>query len=109
MLLPLYSDEFDFSMIAITGNWAIVHNDIEEGRHRLSVWLSQDEGKTWPYRKILINGSPGSEVRGHYPAIIQGSDGTIHISFTNQTAGKDGQPAIKNIVHACFSEKWLMK
>jgi hypothetical protein len=91
-----------------SGNWAIVHNDIEEGRHRLSVWLSQDEGKTWPYRKILINGAPGSEVRGHYPAIIQGSDETIHVSFTNQTAGENGQPAIKNIAHASFSEKWLM-
>jgi predicted neuraminidase len=91
-----------------SGNWAIVHNDIEEGRHRLSVWLSPDEGKTWPYRKILINGAPGSEVRGHYPAIIQGSDETIHVSFTNQTSGKTGQPAIKNIAHASFSERWLM-
>jgi predicted neuraminidase len=91
-----------------SGNWAIVHNDIEEGRHRLSVWLSKDEGKTWPYRKILINGKPGSDVRGHYPAIIQGSDGQIHISFTNQTAGKEGQSAIKSIAHATFSERWLM-
>jgi len=90
-----------------SGNWALVHNDIEEGRHRLSVWLSKDEGKTWPYRKTLVNGTPGSEVRGHYPAIIQGSDGIIHISYTNQIAGPEGQPSLKNIVHACFSEKWL--
>jgi predicted neuraminidase len=92
-----------------SGNWAIVHNDIEEGRHRLSVWLSQDEGMTWPYRKILINGAPGSEVRGHYPAIIQGSDGIIHISFTNQLPGPEGLPAVKNIAHASFSENWLLK
>jgi hypothetical protein len=92
-----------------SGNWALVHNDIEEGRHRLSVWLSKDEGKSWPYRKTLINGTPGSEVRGHYPAVIQGSDGIIHISFTNQKAGTGGQPAIKNIAHASFSEKWLME
>jgi len=91
-----------------SGNWIIVHNDIEEGRHRLSVWLSQDEGKTWPYRKIIINGTPGSDVRGHYPAIIQGADGIIHISFTNQVAGPEGQPAVKNIAHAFFPEKWLM-
>lgn len=90
-----------------SGNWALVHNDIEEGRHRLSVWLSEDEGKTWPYRKILVDGVPGSEVRGHYPAIIQDSNGTIHISYTNQIAGPEGQPSIKNIAHASFSEKWL--
>lgn len=92
-----------------SGNWIIVHNDIEEGRHRLSIWLSKNEGKTWPHRKILINGLSGSEVRGHYPAIIQGSDETIHISFTNQIAGTKGQPAIKNITHASFSEKWLIE
>jgi predicted neuraminidase len=92
-----------------SGNWIIVHNDVEEGRHRLSVWLSQDEGKTWPHRKILINGAPGSEVRGHYPAIIQGSDGVIHISFTNQVPGPEGQPSVKNIAHAAFSENWLLK
>jgi predicted neuraminidase len=91
-----------------SGNWVMVHNDIEDGRYRLSVWLSQDEGKTWPHRKTLINGTPGSEVRGHYPAIIQGSDGRIHVSFTNQIAGPEGQPAVKNIAHAVFSEKWLM-
>ncbi len=91
-----------------SGNWVIVHNDVEEGRHRLSVWLSKDEGTTWPYRKVLVNGEPGSLVRGHYPAIIQGSDGTIHISFTNQVPGPGGEPAIKNIAHATLSEKWLM-
>jgi len=90
-----------------SGNWALVHNDIEDGRHRMSVWLSEDEGKTWPFRKIIVNGEPGSAVRGHYPAIIQGKDGMIHISYTNQIAGSIGGPDIKNIAHAVFSENWL--
>jgi predicted neuraminidase len=90
-----------------SGNWVIVHNDVEEGRHQLSVWLSQDEGKTWTYRKKLVSGTPGSEVRAHYPAIIQGADGKIHISFTNQVPGAEGQPSVKNIAHASFSEDWL--
>ncbi len=91
-----------------SGNRALVHNDIEEGRHRLSVWLSTDEGKTWPFRKILVNGKPGSAVRGHYPAIIQGKDGLIHVSYTNQIAAPQGGADLKNIVHASFSENWLM-
>jgi predicted neuraminidase len=91
-----------------SGNWALIHNDIEDGRHRLSVWLSRDEGKTWPYHKILVNGQPGSAVRGHYPAIIQGKDCRIHVTYTNQVAGTKGQSDLKNIVHACFSEGWLM-
>jgi len=90
-----------------SGNWALVHNDIEDGRHRMSVWLSEDEGKTWPFRKIIVNGAPDSAVRGHYPAIIQGKNGMIHISYTNQIAGPKGSPDLKNIVHAVFSENWL--
>lgn len=92
-----------------SGNWALVFNDLEEGRHKLSVWLSEDEGNTWPFRKTLVNGEPGSAVRGHYPAIIQGKDGMIHISYTNQIAGPKGEPDLKNIVHASFSESWLKK
>jgi predicted neuraminidase len=91
-----------------SGNWVLVFNDTEEGRHRLSVWLSKDEGKSWPFRKTLVNGQPDSAVRGHYPAIIQGKDGRIHISYTNQIPGPDGKKDLINIVHACFSESWLM-
>lgn len=94
-------------VVLANGNWALVFNDLEEGRHKLSVWLSEDEGKTWPFRKTLVNGEPGSAVRGHYPAIIQGNDGMIHISYTNQIAGAPGDSNLKNIVHATFSEIWL--
>ncbi|HLN54571.1 MAG TPA: exo-alpha-sialidase [Bacteroidales bacterium] len=92
-----------------SGNWIMVHNDIEQGRHQLSVWLSEDEGKTWPFRKTLVKGIPGSMTRAHYPAIIQGSDGVVHVSFTNQVASEDGKSEVKNIAHARFSEQWLKK
>jgi predicted neuraminidase len=92
-----------------SGNWALVLNDIEDGRHKLSVWLSTDQGKTWPFRKTIVNGQPKSAVRGHYPAIIQGGDGIIHLSYTNQVADSSGSSEIKNIAHAMFSEKWLME
>jgi predicted neuraminidase len=95
-------------VVLASGNWALVLNDIEDGRHQLSVILSADGGKTWPYRKIIVNGQPGSAVRGHYPAIIQGKDGQIHSCYTNQIAGPTGEPDLKNIVHASFSEEWLM-
>jgi predicted neuraminidase len=91
-----------------SGNWALVLNDIEDGRHKLSVWLSTDEGKTWPYRKTIVNGKPNGAVRGHYPAIIQGNDESLHISYTNQIAGPNGKGELKNIVHGVFNEAWLM-
>lgn len=95
-------------VVLSSGNWALVLNDTEAGRYRLSVWLSRDEGKTWQYRKILVDGQPGSVVRGHYPAIMQGKDGRIHICYTNQIAGLNGEGEIKNIVHASLTENWLM-
>jgi hypothetical protein len=92
-----------------SGNWILVHNDLDEGRHRLSVWLSGDEGKTWPFRKPVVNGIPGSQTRAHYPAIIQDSQGLIHVTYTNQIPGNNPGTSVKNIAHAVFSENWLMK
>ncbi len=91
-----------------SGNWVLAENDLEDGRYRLSVWLSEDEGKTWPFKKVIKEGLPDSDTRAHYPAIIQGSDGLIHVSFTNQVPGPAGQPSVKNIAHAVFSEAWIM-
>ncbi len=91
-----------------SGNWALVLNDIEDGRYRLSVWLSKDEGLTWPFHKTIVNGKPDGMEKGHYPAIIQTNDQSIHISYTNQIVGPDGKSEQKNIVHAVFSETWLM-
>lgn len=92
-----------------SGNWLIVSNDLEKGRHRLTVKMSQDEGKSWPFSKSIVNGEPGSQTRAHYPAIIQDSRGLIHVTYTNQIPADDGRSNVKNIAHAVFSEQWLMK
>jgi predicted neuraminidase len=92
-----------------SGNWALVSNDLENGRYRLTVMLSTDEGKTWKYSKQIVNGLPGSQTRAHYPAIIQDSQGLIHVSFTNQVPTDDGKSNVKNIAHAVFTEKWLLE
>jgi len=91
-----------------SGNWVIVGNDTEAGRHRLTLYLSKDEGKTWPIHKSIVNDVHGSPVRAHYPAIIEGSDGRIHVSYTNQIGGPEGQGTIKNIAVASFMESWLL-
>jgi len=92
-----------------SGNWVLISNDLDEGRYRLSLWLSKDEGKTWPYKKAVFDAVPGSDARAHYPAIIQSADGLIHVSYTNQIPGPDGQPSVKNIAHGIFSEHWLLE
>ena len=93
------------------GHWILISNDTERGRQSLAVQISEDEGKTWRWKRHLELDPAGSF---HYPSIIQGRDGTLHASYSyhlNKAQGKDaeGQPAHKSIKHAHFNEAWVME
>jgi predicted neuraminidase len=81
------------------GHWVLVNNDTETGRHRLTLSLSEDEGKTWRHAKPLAD---EADTRSHYPAVIIGADGLIHVSYSYFQA--DNRKAIK---HAVCNEAWL--
>jgi predicted neuraminidase len=81
------------------GHWVLVNNDTETGRHRLTLSLSEDEGKTWRYHKPIAD-DPAS--RSHYPAIIAGTDGSIHVSYS--FFQDDKRKAIK---HTVCTEAWI--
>lgn len=82
------------------GNWILIYNDTEKGRHKLVVSLSEDEGKTWPWHKYLL--SEEAPVRGHYPAIIEGKNGIIHVSYSYFLPENQ-----KTIKYAQFTEEWI--
>lgn len=63
------------------GRWAFVGNDEDDGRYRLSFYLSDDEGKTWKWKRTLENSQPG-EGRFSYPSLIQTADGLLHLSYS---------------------------
>jgi predicted neuraminidase len=56
----------------------LVSNPIEKGRNKLDVKVSAD-GKIW-YDLIVLEDQPKGEFS--YPAIIEGKDGTVHITYT---------------------------
>lgn len=56
----------------------LICNPIEQGRNKLTVFASAD-GKSWN-ELIVLEDQPKGEFS--YPAIIQGRDGTIHITYT---------------------------
>ncbi len=56
----------------------LISNPIEKGRNKLDVKASAD-GKTW-FSIIVLEDQPEGEFS--YPAIIEGNDGTIHITYT---------------------------
>lgn len=97
------------------GNWALIYNDTERGRHSLAVSLSEDEGKTWKYTRHLEKSAAddANATNGHYPSLIQGADGTLHATYTYSLKGKNvkkdaqGHNLRECIKYAHFDESWV--
>ncbi len=91
------------------GHWALISNDTERGRHQLAVQISDDEGRTWKWKRYLDRDAPGTEAGSyHYPSIIQAKDGTLHASYRHPVNRKtlprviDCKPASKSNQHDHF-------
>jgi predicted neuraminidase len=98
------------------GRWALISNDTERGRHSLAVQISDDEGRTWKWKRHLESDEPGPEAGSyHYPTLIQAKDGTLHASYSYHLGKKDlpkdanGRAAAKSIKHAHFNEAWVTR
>jgi predicted neuraminidase len=59
------------------GRHLIVYNHTAQGRSPLNVAISRD-GKVWD-AALVLEGEPGEY---SYPAVIQGADGKVHITYT---------------------------
>jgi predicted neuraminidase len=90
------------------GTWAMVNNDTEVGRYSLSVTLSDDEGKSWKWKRFLeLDNRDRGAGSFHYPSMIQARDGSLHVSysyFLNHLP--EGAPR-KSIKHARFNAAWV--
>ena len=80
------------------GHWVLIYNDTAKGRNTLAVSLSEDEGRTWPITRHLEKHEDGSY---HYPAVIQGADGTIHFIYSYFVKGG------KSMKHVAANEAWI--
>jgi predicted neuraminidase/lysophospholipase L1-like esterase len=91
-----------------SGRWIVVHNDIPDGRYRLAVSVSEDEGRTFR-RTRYIEREEKDVGRYHYPSVIQARDGRIHVTYSYHVAGAldDGGQG-KSIKHVSFDETWLL-
>lgn len=83
-----------------SGEWVFIGNDTETGRHSLAVWISDDEGETWPHRRRLALASPGSGSFS-YPSLIQARDGALHATWSEVRGG------LETIRHARFNRAWI--
>jgi predicted neuraminidase len=98
------------------GHWVLIGNDTEQGRHQLAVRISDDEGRSWKWKRYLEKDPAGPESGSyHYPSIIQSRDGSLHASYSHHLRQKnlpkdaEGDPAAKSIKHAHFNEEWILQ
>ncbi len=77
------------------GYWAFLGNDVEDGRYRLSLYISSDEGRSWKW-KTLIEDHPKGSGGFSYPSLIQTSDGLLRMTYSHHV-GK-GNNSIKYVV-----------
>ncbi len=82
------------------GDWAMVYNDTGEGRYSLAVALSDDEGKSWKWKRHIAL-DPKKNLSFSYPSMIQTRDGMIHVTYSFHN---DEQKTIK---HAVFNVDWI--
>lgn len=103
-LLPNPGAGFDLVTLS-TGEWLMVFNDTEKGRYNLTVALSDDEGKSWKWKKSIENDTRQEKATSsHYPAVIEGADSRIHISYSYHR--NDISPG-KTIKHVSFPLSWI--
>ncbi|MHA1681795.1 MAG: exo-alpha-sialidase [Promethearchaeota archaeon] len=89
------------------GHLVYVFNDSPESRNPLTVALSED-GRTWKYKKNIVYAPDEPTSRFAYPAVIQGSNDLIHVTYSN-TNRKGRETVSDNIKWACFDEGWIKK
>jgi predicted neuraminidase len=100
------------AIVLKSGCWLLVNNNTENGRYRLAVSVSKDEGRTWPLVRYLDRDDPGPGAGSYcYPSIIQAHDGTIHVTYSyapNAAAiAREGKG--ETIKHVQFNEAWLLE
>ncbi len=104
--LPNPGAGFDMTMLD-NGEWMMAYNHSENSRADLSVAISEDEGESWSWRKSIEHDERKNiATRSHYPAIIQGKEGRIHVVYSFHHNDRMNQPH-KSIKYASFELDWV--
>ena len=83
-------------------HWVLVCNDAMIGRNSLTVYLSDDEGETWKWRRPLERLE--TEGSASYPTVVQAADDAIHCTYSYKNPAEFQGSTIK---HVRFNEAWV--
>nr|MDO8113016.1 sialidase family protein [Candidatus Sigynarchaeota archaeon] len=101
-----------------SGNIAIIYNHapVKAANHGfernpLSVAISEDDGKSWKWRRNIIESREGKEEAriGQYPTMTQGPDGRIHAtwSYGHHVMVNGQDTSVTDIYYTSFTEAWI--
>ncbi len=93
--LPLAGPSSKFHIQRLkSGNILLLNHDSLTARHNVTAWLSEDDGKTWPYKILLDDRKIDGFWGVSYPesAFEQGENGEIYIVYD---AGRYTQKEIR--------------
>lgn len=115
---PLRNNNASITALRLqSGAIAVIYNDVSFNTdNTLTVWpdqrcpvaiaISEDGGKTWPWRRIVEHGEgfigPWNDInnrRYEYPCMIQGRDGRIHAAYAWGRRIR--------IKYVCVDEAWI--
>ncbi|MEQ9442394.1 MAG: exo-alpha-sialidase [Cyclobacteriaceae bacterium] len=104
---PLPNPGSGFDMVTLaSGEWLIVYNDTEDGRHSLAVSISDDNGKSWKWTRHLEQDTRGDKAaQSHYPAVIQDNAGMVHAIYSHHK--RDQTTDAKSVKCVSFSVEWV--
>lgn len=77
------------------GRLAFLGNDLPNGRNRLQLYISDDEGKSWKWKFPIENHEPGKGSFS-YPSLSQTKDGMLHMTYSSHLA--NNKKSIKYVV-----------
>jgi predicted neuraminidase len=80
------------------GRLLLIYNDCFHGRNPLSVAMSEDGDRSYPFRRNIAEGGGGDF---GYPFAFQARDGKIHVVYTS-----DRRTVVN---HAVFDEDWVRR
>lgn len=66
----------------LSGRLLLINHDNFTGRNNMTAFLSEDDGKTWPYKLLLDERDEVS-----YPDMAQGEDGYLYIVYDRERGG----------------------
>lgn len=82
------------------GHWVLAYNDTKSERNSLAVSISEDEGKTWKYKRHIYV-SDSKDYTASFPTIEVGKNNKMHLTYSKKESSE------QSIIYFELTEDWI--